>query len=75
MPLRTNVAATMMFAVHRHRRIQAIGQSVLWAMPLPISLPYFAYSARREERQMAERFPLQYPAYRKRTNMLIPFIL
>jgi protein-S-isoprenylcysteine O-methyltransferase Ste14 len=53
----------------------AIGQSVLWAMPLLISLPYFAYSARREERQMAERFPLQYPAYRKRTNMLIPFIL
>jgi protein-S-isoprenylcysteine O-methyltransferase Ste14 len=53
----------------------AIGQSVLWAIPLFIAGPYFVYSARREERQMAEQFPLQYPQYKKRTRMLIPFIL
>ena len=53
----------------------AIGQSVLWALPLLIAGPYFVYSARREERQMAEQFPLQYPQYKKRTRMLIPFIL
>jgi protein-S-isoprenylcysteine O-methyltransferase Ste14 len=53
----------------------AIGQTVLWAIPLFIVGPYFVYSARREERLMAEQFPLQYPGYRKRTKMLIPFIL
>ena len=53
----------------------AIGQSVLWAVPLLIAGPYFVYSARREERQMAAQFPLQYPQYKKRTRMLIPFIL
>ena len=53
----------------------AIGQTVLWVIPLFIVGPYFVYSARREERLMAERFPLQYPGYRKRTKMLIPFIL
>jgi protein-S-isoprenylcysteine O-methyltransferase Ste14 len=53
----------------------AVGQSVLWALPLLIAGPYFVYSARREEGQMAERFPLQYPQYKKRTRMLIPFIL
>jgi protein-S-isoprenylcysteine O-methyltransferase Ste14 len=53
----------------------AIGQSVLWAIPLVVAGPYFVYSARREERQMAEQFPLKYPQYKKRTRMLIPFIL
>lgn len=53
----------------------AIGQTVLWAIPLLIVGPYFIYSARREERLMAEHFPLQYPGYKKRTKMLIPFIL
>jgi protein-S-isoprenylcysteine O-methyltransferase Ste14 len=53
----------------------AIGQSVLWALPLLIAGPYFVYSARQEERRMAEQFPLQYPPYKKRTRMLIPFIL
>jgi protein-S-isoprenylcysteine O-methyltransferase Ste14 len=53
----------------------AIGQSVVWAIPLLFVSPYFVYSARREERRMAEQFPLQYPQYRKRTSMLIPFLL
>jgi protein-S-isoprenylcysteine O-methyltransferase Ste14 len=33
------------------------------------------YSATVEERLMSERFPAQYPAYRARTRMLVPFVL
>lgn len=36
---------------------------------------YFFVSARAEEKHMAERFPDDYPAYRARTKMLIPFVL
>src|SRR5262249_29768313 len=36
---------------------------------------YFIYNARREERIMNERFPDAYPAYKRRTKMLVPFIL
>jgi len=52
----------------------AIGQSVLWAIPLLLLCPYFIHSARREETLMSEQFPVQYPEYRKRTKMLIPSI-
>ena len=52
----------------------AIGQSVLWAIPLLIIGPYFVYSAGRKEKMMTEQFPNQYPAYLKRTRMIIPFI-
>ncbi|HEY6487833.1 MAG: isoprenylcysteine carboxylmethyltransferase family protein [Terracidiphilus sp.] len=52
----------------------AIGQSVLWAIPLLIIGPYLIYSAGREEKMMTERFPNQYPSYLKRTRMIIPFI-
>ena len=35
---------------------------------------YFIYSAKTEEKLMARQFPDTYPAYKKRTKMLIPFI-
>lgn len=35
---------------------------------------YFVVSARAEEKFMAERFPDTYPAYRARTQMLMPFL-
>lgn len=35
---------------------------------------YFVYSAVMEERWMAEHFPDTYPAYKRSTKMLIPFI-
>jgi len=35
---------------------------------------YFFYSAKVEEKIMLEKFPDAYPAYKKRTKMLIPFI-
>jgi protein-S-isoprenylcysteine O-methyltransferase Ste14 len=36
---------------------------------------YFVVSARTEEKMMLAQFPDAYPAYRRRTRMLIPFIL
>jgi len=36
---------------------------------------YFLYSARVEERTLVESFPAQYPPYRARTKMLVPFVL
>ena len=35
---------------------------------------YFIYSARQEEKRMTLLFPAQYPAYKARTKMLLPFI-
>jgi protein-S-isoprenylcysteine O-methyltransferase Ste14 len=36
---------------------------------------YFYYSASVEERNLIATFPTAYPAYRKATKMLIPFVL
>jgi protein-S-isoprenylcysteine O-methyltransferase Ste14 len=48
--------------------------SVSWAIGLLIVGPYFIYSARAEEQTMADAFPQQYPAYRARTKMFVPFV-
>jgi protein-S-isoprenylcysteine O-methyltransferase Ste14 len=54
----------------------AIGQSVLWLLPLIVYGPLFIVSARREENRLLEQFPESYPAYMKRTKkMLLPFVL
>ncbi|HLZ03510.1 MAG TPA: isoprenylcysteine carboxylmethyltransferase family protein [Bradyrhizobium sp.] len=53
----------------------AIGQSFYWVLPLILFTPYFVYSARREEELMCELFPAQYPAYMRRTSMILPFVL
>jgi protein-S-isoprenylcysteine O-methyltransferase Ste14 len=52
-----------------------IGASVFWAVPLLLFSVYFVYAARREERIMITEFPEQYPAYMRRTRMLLPFVL
>ncbi len=52
----------------------AIGQTLIWLLPLIFFGVYFAYSARREEKLMLEQFPEQYRAYMTRTKMLVPFI-
>jgi protein-S-isoprenylcysteine O-methyltransferase Ste14 len=46
-----------------------------WAAPLVILSGYFVYSAKREERLMSAQFPDRYPAYVRRTKMLVPFVL
>jgi protein-S-isoprenylcysteine O-methyltransferase Ste14 len=53
----------------------AIGESIIWALPLVLFAPYFIYSARREEELMREQFPGQYPDYMQRTKMIVPFVL
>jgi protein-S-isoprenylcysteine O-methyltransferase Ste14 len=52
----------------------AIGESILWAVPLVLFAPYFIYSARREEELMREQFPARYPDYMARTKMIVPFV-
>jgi protein-S-isoprenylcysteine O-methyltransferase Ste14 len=51
-----------------------VGASLLWAIPLVLAAPYLIFSARQEEKFMARQFPEEYPAYIRRTKMLIPFI-
>ena len=47
----------------------------LAAAPSVLLLAYFLFSARREERDMERQFPETYPAYKKRSKMLVPFVL
>ncbi len=49
-------------------------QSPVMLLVTAIFAIYYIFAARREERTMLEQFPDQYPAYRSRTKMLIPFI-
>jgi protein-S-isoprenylcysteine O-methyltransferase Ste14 len=53
----------------------AVAETILWLVPLVVVGAYFIYSARSEERVMVQEFPEQYPDYRKRTKMLVPFLL
>jgi protein-S-isoprenylcysteine O-methyltransferase Ste14 len=53
----------------------AIGQSILWLLPLSAYGPHFILSARREERFLLARFPQGYRTYMKQTKMLVPFVL
>jgi protein-S-isoprenylcysteine O-methyltransferase Ste14 len=41
-------------------------------LPLFLFGAYFIYSARREEHFMIRQFPETYPAYMKRSGMLLP---
>jgi protein-S-isoprenylcysteine O-methyltransferase Ste14 len=53
----------------------ALAISLYWLAPLIAGGSYFIYSATREEKYMLKKFPKDYPAYKKRTKMLIPYIL
>jgi protein-S-isoprenylcysteine O-methyltransferase Ste14 len=53
----------------------AIGQSLLWLLPLIVYGPYFIRAARHEEQRLIEQFPERYRAYMQRTKMLLPFLL
>jgi protein-S-isoprenylcysteine O-methyltransferase Ste14 len=52
----------------------AMAMSLIWVLPLLLFTAYFIYSARREEELMVRLFPHEYPAYMKRTGMLVPRI-
>ncbi len=49
--------------------------SLWWLIACVLIGGYFIYSARVEEGNLMRTFPAQYPAYRARTKMLIPFVL
>ena len=46
-----------------------------WFIPFIFFAIFFIYSAKAEEKLMLAQFPNTYPAYKKRTKMLIPFVL
>ena len=52
----------------------ALAVRLLWLVLLPLYFVYFLISARAEEKMMVAQFPDAYPAYRRRTKMLIPFV-
>lgn len=52
----------------------ALAVGLLWLLLFALYFVYFIFSARTEEKMMAAQFPDAYPAYRRRTKMLIPFV-
>lgn len=52
-----------------------LARGLAWLLPLLLGFAYFLFSARTEEKMMVAQFPEFYPAYRRRTRMLIPFLL
>jgi protein-S-isoprenylcysteine O-methyltransferase Ste14 len=53
----------------------ALALTIYWLILALVLGIYFVYSASVEERTMSRLFPTTYPAYKKSTHMLIPFIL
>jgi protein-S-isoprenylcysteine O-methyltransferase Ste14 len=53
----------------------ALGQSVLWMLPLIVYWRGFVSSARREEQLLIEQYPDRYRAYMRRTQMFVPFVI
>jgi protein-S-isoprenylcysteine O-methyltransferase Ste14 len=53
----------------------ALALSLLWLVVAVLLGGFFLFSATREERYMASQFPATYPAYKRSTKMLIPYIL
>ncbi|HUQ51703.1 MAG TPA: isoprenylcysteine carboxylmethyltransferase family protein [Gammaproteobacteria bacterium] len=47
----------------------------LFAISSAVVIAYSVLSALREERDMEQRFPNSYPDYKKRSKMLVPFLL
>jgi protein-S-isoprenylcysteine O-methyltransferase Ste14 len=58
--------------------VAAVGTAValgwLWLIAVALAGIYFGYAATVEERFLAKQFPDTYPAYRRSTKMLLPFI-
>ena len=53
----------------------AVALSWLGLIAVVLAGMYFLYSATVEERYMGEQFPDTYPAYKRSTKMLLPFLL
>lgn len=46
----------------------------MWSLILLVIFFYFYFSAKKEEANMGKAFPTEYPSYKERTKMFIPFI-
>lgn len=46
----------------------------VWLSVVALAGAYFLYSAKVEERYLADEFPDEYPRYRRSTKMFVPFI-
>jgi protein-S-isoprenylcysteine O-methyltransferase Ste14 len=53
----------------------AIAAGWWWGIALLAFGVYFLYSAKMEEKRLSQAMPTQYPAYMRRTKMLIPYML
>lgn len=53
----------------------AVGLNWLWLIVVVLVGFYFVYSATVEERYMTTQFPGAYPAYKRTTKMLVPFLI
>jgi protein-S-isoprenylcysteine O-methyltransferase Ste14 len=53
----------------------AVALSWAWLIVPVLAGIYFVYSAIVEERYLTEQFPDAYPAYRRSSKMLVPFVL
>jgi protein-S-isoprenylcysteine O-methyltransferase Ste14 len=53
----------------------AVALSWAWLIAVALAGVYFIYSAIVEERNMTEQFPDTYPAYKRSTKMIVPFVL
>jgi protein-S-isoprenylcysteine O-methyltransferase Ste14 len=53
----------------------ALAVGIEWFIYALVVAIYFIYSAKMEEKLMLKQFPNEYPAYMKRTKMIVPFIL
>ena len=52
----------------------AVALSWLWLAAVLLAGVYFIYAATVEERYLTEQFPDAYPAYKRSTRMLVPYI-
>ena len=53
----------------------AVALSWYWLFAVVLAGIYFIYAATVEERFLTEQFPDSYPAYKRSTKMLVPFLL
>ena len=53
----------------------ALAISLWWLVFFVVNAAQFVYAAKKEEQLMLQTFPDSYPGYKRRTRMLIPFIL
>jgi len=52
----------------------AVALSWIWLIAVVLAGVYFVYSATVGERYLSEQFPDTYPAYKRTTKMLLPFV-